>query len=552
MNNTSDQASMCYDAGQILDMVSTRNTTSVERMSRRWIFTNADAICPGQPEFLLAPRFGKVPPLRIECPHSDQAWEVRVTGWMQIGWFTHLQVSHPGASYPVTLTGRYSPSRPVSEVRGTEPDASKQIWESYALTVPPGTLYIEIGKLDEMEACLVAVEFIAVDNMPEPAAPMDKRPIVAGIMDQGILISETLQTYESPPLEAFYQQMSDQGFTHFFAQVYNGTTAWSDAAPPWSHEPYGHKSYANWNEPTYHHLGDAQGVARDIERVNNAGMKYIASFRINNEWLASWALDFLDTADGKWPAKASRYSVEHPEHWMTYKSGDRTGGGLDFAFEEVREYRLNLIRSWCELFENYAGINLDLYRHPPMVSYPEHLVQAFKAETGVDVRTIEPIDKDTTDPRWLKFRAAEFTKYMQSVHDLVRGKCGGQVTLSARVANTMSQALRDGADLEVWFERKLVDLLVLQHRPPANPLEADTRDLIAMAHDHGVRVVHLFGGNYGIDPAPRDTVPHLDLLNQWRDWGSDGFGFYEGERIVRDGVWLKRMPELTRNWTNRA
>src|SRR5690606_7537268 len=148
-------------------------------------------------------------------------------------------------------------------------------------------------------------------------------------------------------------------------------------------------------------------------------------------------------------------------------------------------------------------------------------------------RTIEPIDQDTMDPRWLKFRAAEFTKYMQSVHDLVREKCGDKVTLSARVANTMRQALRDGADLEVWFERKLVDLLVLQHRPPATPLEADPRDLMAMAHAHGVGVVHLFGGNCGIDPAPRDTVPHLDLLNQWRDWDSDGFGFYEGERIVR-------------------
>ena len=106
----------------------------------------------------------------------------------------------------------------------------------------------------------------------------------------------------------------------------------------------------------------------------------------------------------------------------------------------------------------------------------------------------------------------------------------------------------DGADLRTWFEEGLVDQVVLQHRPPANPLEADSGEIIEAAAAGGVEVVHLLGGWHGVDFPEPDLSPVRPLLENWRRWGSSGFGFYEAERIGRDGRWLREMPRIVERW----
>lgn len=539
-----------HDARAILSMDCCADETSVERMAHRWYLEAGDA-AEGRPDRLLAPRFSRVPALTVPVPAGDAAYDVLVTGWSPYGWFNHLRVTFPGASFPVTVTDPCFCGRPGYEER-MKKGGRPQLWSAYAVTVPAGTSHVEISKTEEVEAGLVAVEFRPCAD-PETrlvARPVAERPIVAGIVDIGILAAETLQAYDRQSVCDFYGQMARMGFTDIFAQVYGGRASWSTLACAYGNVPYGHKDYANWNEPAksadFMGVDNVTTMQEDLDAVGDAGMRATASFRINNEWLADWVKEHWK---GEWPPEiASQFSVDHPEFWMTWKSGGRSGGGLDFAFPEVREYRRDIIAEWCDKFERFDGICIDVHRHPQMVSYPEHLVQAFKEKTGIDVRTVEPIDENTMIPEWLAFRAEPFTEFMRMVRAVVKERCGDDVLLSARVGNTWEQALVEGCDLRTWIDERLVDMFVLQHRPPANPLEADTRPIVDAAHAAGVKVVHLFGGNIGVQFDGEDLSPIRPQIDTWSDLQSDGFGFYEAERIGRDGRWLREMPDVVEKW----
>jgi hypothetical protein len=538
------QAAVTLSVQGILEHASCRTATSVERMAHRWY-----RVAPrnGAPEMLLAPRFGRVPPLRIESPSTDRAWEVHVEAWSPHDWFSHLRVSWPNVPFPVTVANSRIDGRPHPKEDTHTPDP-RQYWGGYVCTIPAGTPWIEISKVEEMEACLLGVSFHPSAG-PTESAP-ENGPRIIGITDTACLMSWTLQAYDWELVAEFYSQMADMGFTHVFEQAYGGTATWCDEAHPHVPTEWGHMSYANYNEPAGPcvNYGPAcgSGQQRNIDAIRAAGMKASASFRINNEWLADWTKQYWpDDPKSPW---ASQFSVDHPEFWNTYKSGDRSGGGLDFAFDEVKEYRFNIIKTWCEKFENFDGINIDVYRHPPMVSYPDHLVAEFKRVTGIDVRTVEPIDEDTILPEWLTFRAQHFTQWMREVRMLLKERYGDAMELSARVANTFDRALLDGCDLKVWLDEGLVDTLILQHRPPANPMETDIRPILQAAQAKGIEVIPLFGGNTAVNFDTPDLSPLHPKLKTWRDLGLNGLGFYEAERIARDGRWLRELPGITNTW----
>ena len=543
-----------YDARNILKMASCQSGTAVERMAHRWYLEPGDPPS-GRPDILLAPRFSPVPPLRITVPDHDTALDVEVTGWSPYGWFSHLRVSFPGADVPVTVSDPVFSGRPGSAEQMRKSGRS-QLWRGYVATLPPGASYIEVSKGEEMEAALVAVTFrqcLTPETRHLSRQPADK-PLVIGITDMGLLAGDTLQAYDWQAVTDFYRQMAGMGFTHLFQQVYGGSASWSSLARPHQIVPYGHKQYANWAEPARpaYFIGhdNTDGFQQDIDTIHTAGMKMVASFRINNEWLADWARNHADWPDGI-PPFASQFSVDHPEFQMMYKSGTGSGGGgLDFSFPEVRDYRRDIIIQWCDTFHTFDGICIDTHRHPGMVAYPQHLVDRFKAQTGIDVRTVEPIDEHTILPEWLALKAECFTEFMRAVRLVLQNRYAGAMPLSVRVGNTFEQAMLEGCDLAAWIREKLVDLLILQHREPANPQDADSRPIIEAAHKNGIRVVHLYGGWGGVDFPNDDLAPVRPRIETWRQWGSDGFGFYEAERIGQDGRWIKEMPDIVGSWRN--
>ncbi len=537
-----------------------RNSVSVGRMAFRWYLEPSGTQDPNQPDMLLAPRFGPVPPLLIDNPFSGEACNVFVTLWTPEGWFSHLRVSYPGCEFPVTVAHPVIPQRPGYEEK-TRAMGAKRLFRTFVRTLPAGAEQIEISKNDAMEACLVSVTFepAGEDDKPlglAPRIPDAERPIVVSINDPMIL-AETLQDYGHRTAPDFYRQMRAMGFTHIFQQVYGGSASWSEAARPWKPDvPYGQRSYANWIEPEgdvhFIGVGSVSGLQGDFDRIRAAGLHAFASFRINNEWLADWALRDFKTPDGGIPDSASVFSVEHPEWHLYYRDlKTTTGSGMDFSFSEVRAQRLAVIREWCDKFHGFDGICIDLHRHPRMVGYPPHLVAEFHNKFGIDLAVTGSPDKDFLDERWLKMRAEYFTMFLREVRKELSRRHGPEFPLAARVGNTFQQALLEGADIARWLEEGLVGMLVLNHRAEgsaSNPLDADSRPIIEAAHAADVLVIPSTDGAIHVDFEGDDIsgfAPHLD---RWRNRGADGFCFYEGERAARDGRWLRGMPKVVAGW----
>jgi len=499
-------------------------------MAHRWIQTACEQTGSN---VLVAPLYARVPALRIENPSPETHCDVYLTGATLSRNTHHLRLGYPGATYTTTLT----PPMPYRF-----PDTCPGPWRVYARTLPPGAEYIEISKGEEVAAALAGVEFVPRVDAP-PAPPTDS-PMVVGITDMGVIVGGLLQAYDRRMVVDFFAQMRDAGFTHSIQQIYGGGTSWSEEARLAGEIVYGHLPHGNTNEPAAasytHGLATVESLQEDIDLIRQIGMKAIAGFRIDNEWLADWCKGYW----GDEPPVASQFSVDHPEFWDTYKSGGRYGSGLDFAFPEVRQHRLNVIREWCDRVERFDGVCIDVYRHPPMVTYPEHLAGAFREKTGVDVRTVEPIDEDTMLPEWLQFRAEPFTEFVRAVRAELRGRYGDDMPLFARVANTFDRAIYDGCDLPAWFAEGLVDVLLLQHRGPENPIDADSRPIVDAAHAAGVKVVHLLGGGKERSFAGEDISPIQPHLQRWLEWDSDGLGFYEAGRIACDGRWLRELPDI--------
>jgi uncharacterized lipoprotein YddW (UPF0748 family) len=175
-----------------------------------------------------------------------------------------------------------------------------------------------------------------------------------------------------------------------------------------------------------------------------------------------------------WPSK---FSSEHPEFRWVRRDGRPYHSQLSFAFPEVREYKLGLIKEI--LAYNADGIFLDWIRTGDIRDNPQNdngvanygyeapLVRAFKAKYGIDPHTI-----DNGDYRWVRLRSEPITEFMRAVRAEVK-KHKPRVVLSAMVHHRWAYRGRveeggaiDGSlrgilcDVRTWAREGLVDEMV--------------------------------------------------------------------------------------------
>lgn len=117
----------------------------------------------------------------------------------------------------------------------------------------------------------------------------------------------------------------------------------------------------------------------------------------------------------------SRFSREHPECRWVARDGRRYRSQLSFAFPEVREYKLGLVRELLRYEPD--GLFLDWIRtgdvrdNPQADSdgwadfgYEEPNLRRFREQYGVDAGDVDP-----HDARWLACRAEPVTAFMERV-----------------------------------------------------------------------------------------------------------------------------------------
>jgi hypothetical protein len=122
----------------------------------------------------------------------------------------------------------------------------------------------------------------------------------------------------------------------------------------------------------------------------------------------------------------SEFSKKHPEYRWKHRDGRSYRSQLSFAFPEVREYKLAILK---ELLGNYAidGLFLDWIRtgdvrdnpqtDPDGVAdsgYEQPLVELYTCVRGKNPREIP-----NGDDKWVRLRAQPQTEFMRSVRELV-------------------------------------------------------------------------------------------------------------------------------------
>lgn len=168
----------------------------------------------------------------------------------------------------------------------------------------------------------------------------------------------------------------------------------------------------------------------------------------------------------------SRFSREHPQFRWVKRSGMPYNSQLSFAFPDVREYKLGLLKEI--LCYDIDGVFFDWIRtgdvrNEPQATvdgtadfgYERPLVEAFKREVGRDPHKLE-----NHDPRWVEFRAEPQTLFMRAAHKLIKAKSRrlpismmGHHPWSYRGATPLIDGNLNGLllDVRTWAREGLID-----------------------------------------------------------------------------------------------
>lgn len=185
-----------------------------------------------------------------------------------------------------------------------------------------------------------------------------------------------------------------------------------------------------WEEDNYlrHH-----GLLDALEKVNSldySGFDSLAeAVSYGHEiGLEIYAWASINEDDHGWGIR-SRFVKEHPECRWRKRDGTVYHSQLSFAFPEVMEYKLGLVK---ELVEGYQidGLFFDWIRTGDVRDNPQNdaegvadrgyekpLIEGFKAEYDID-----PLTLPNADDRWVRFRARPHTEFMRTARKLAQGK----------------------------------------------------------------------------------------------------------------------------------
>jgi Uncharacterized protein conserved in bacteria len=121
----------------------------------------------------------------------------------------------------------------------------------------------------------------------------------------------------------------------------------------------------------------------------------------------------------------SRFTRQHPEYRWTRRNGDKFHSQLSFAFKEVRNYKLELVREVLEY--DIDGIFIDWIRTGDIRDNPQNdgdgIADYGYEKPNVDIFVekygIDPHDVGNGDDRWVACRAEPLTGFMREVRKIV-------------------------------------------------------------------------------------------------------------------------------------
>ncbi len=172
-----------------------------------------------------------------------------------------------------------------------------------------------------------------------------------------------------------------------------------------------------------------------VNRAKEKGMEAFISMRMND----------LHFADPKLycPSAQSDFWLQHPEFRMGNYPGWHADGAFNFAHEQVRQYKLNLIREQCERFD-IDGIELDFMR----------FIVYFPYQKGRDYLQI----------------MTDFIKQARQITKQTGEKRGRPLLLAVRVPARIKLCLEKGLDVPNWINQNLIDMITISSHWLGDPM----------------------------------------------------------------------------------
>jgi len=214
-----------------------------------------------------------------------------------------------------------------------------------------------------------------------------------------------------------------------------------------------------------------------------------------------------------------QFTIDHPE-WCIVRPDGKEETAMDYAYPEVREHRLAILR---ELAENYDidGLELNFNR------WAKH----FHRDEG-------------------EAKAPIMTEFMGQVRTMLdevvtQKRCRDKLILGARVPSTLKECWIAGLDVRTWVERGWLDYLIIadwNYTVPDLPVE----EFAAFTRDSGcslyVQMGDMMGGTWTGKPRIRGrglaqfTENYHGMLltnaearaaaHNFYTWGADGISFW--------------------------
>lgn len=182
------------------------------------------------------------------------------------------------------------------------------------------------------------------------------------------------------------------------------------------------------------------------EATREAGLEFHAGYRMGGF---------------RWPPPYDHWNgpgfyESYPELRAVLRDG-RIAPRISYSFPETRRFVTTLLREVAQY--PIDGICLIYVRRPPYVDYEPPVVDGFRAEFGIDPRTL-----DENDPRWLDYRSRFLTQFMREVREAMDDEARRQgrkkIVISAIISGRPDENLKNAIQPGDWVREGLVDTLI--------------------------------------------------------------------------------------------
>jgi uncharacterized lipoprotein YddW (UPF0748 family) len=274
------------------------------------------------------------------------------------------------------------------------------------------------------------------DPAPEPIAPR-KLTLSAPLTHSDWMLKPSI-AWGAKGVHHMLDQCKECGWNEIYWRVTDGGRAlyqsklmrpggkW-DEDSFWNPQSEGDKAlfrryYGNYSDDQRHALlkkfemmdySHFDSFAEAIRYGHKIGLKIHAWVTINED-------------DHGWGLQ-SEFTKKHPEFRWHKRNGTAYHSQLSFAYREVRNYKLGLLR---ELLKNYEmdGLFLDWIRTGDVRDNPQNDADG-AADYGYEKPNLDrfkkkfkksPLDVSNHDNAWVRLRAEPQTEFMREVHKLLR------------------------------------------------------------------------------------------------------------------------------------